>query len=271
MVLHHDADTRVALSDLPNVVFRQVPLIRPKRRRGHAQERFAETYTKLHAFALTDFDRVVFIDADAVVLGPVDSLFDGAGFAACPDWGADLVLERFNSGVFALTPERVAFDALVARIDDVRSYDGGDQGFLNAMQPDWRPLDRRFNVLTRLAHDRPALAMTEEARILHFVGRKPWEPGVRTHVQQRLETLWRRALTPDDMEKAFETAVGQPGEGAARPSVVLSLVEIRQRVAANMTLARSDPLALLRRLPGKLATVARRSRAHVTATLDPRR
>ena len=53
-------------------------------------ERFRHTYAKLHVFNLTAYERVVFVDADAVVLRDVGALFllDRAKWcAAAPDHG----------------------------------------------------------------------------------------------------------------------------------------------------------------------------------------
>ena len=45
-------------------------------------ERFRHTYAKLHVFNLTAYERVVFVDADAVVLRDVGALFLRSGASA---------------------------------------------------------------------------------------------------------------------------------------------------------------------------------------------
>jgi alpha-N-acetylglucosamine transferase len=42
-------------------------------------------YSKLSVWRLTQFTRVAFLDADTLVVGPVDDLLDVAGLAAVPD------------------------------------------------------------------------------------------------------------------------------------------------------------------------------------------
>jgi len=48
------------------------------------QEHFADVYAKLHVFGLSSFDRIVYLDADVIVLQNIDSLFlQPALSAAC--------------------------------------------------------------------------------------------------------------------------------------------------------------------------------------------
>ena len=55
------------------------------------------TCTKFHAWRLTELRKVVFLDADVLVLRPIDSLVDHpSDFAAAPD---SFPADQFNSGV----------------------------------------------------------------------------------------------------------------------------------------------------------------------------
>jgi alpha-N-acetylglucosamine transferase len=56
--------------------------------------RFAATFTKLRIFDLDAFDKVVFLDADTIVLRNVDELFERPALAAAPDF---FMPDRFNS------------------------------------------------------------------------------------------------------------------------------------------------------------------------------
>jgi hypothetical protein len=71
-------------------------------------------YTKLHLWGLTRFRKVVYIDADAMVTGPVVELFDRPGAplpAAAPDVFPP---DRFNAGVLVVEPDAAVFAALLA-------------------------------------------------------------------------------------------------------------------------------------------------------------
>ena len=85
-------------------------------------ERFRHTYAKLHVFNLTAYERVVFVDADAVVLRDVGALFllDRARWcAAAPDHGMRLQRDpvaKFNTGVLSVAPSAERFATLLARL-----------------------------------------------------------------------------------------------------------------------------------------------------------
>lgn len=145
--------------------------------------RFAPVFTKLRAWELTDFDRVVLLDADTLVIKNVDDLFERPGFAAAPDF---FLPDRFNSGVMVIPPSHETFDAMVEALSVAPSYDGGDQGFLNAFYADWyaMPAVNRlpvgYNVASfiyQFAHGHPSLQATlaREAKILHYMVQKPWQ------------------------------------------------------------------------------------------------
>jgi hypothetical protein len=118
--------------------------------------------------------RVVFLDADTIVLRNIDALFntakavddddgkDGRRVLCCPG-GADAALsavpdlgfacgtsraagvcrrafargDQFNSGVMVVRPSRALFEDLLVRRWTTGSMDGGDQGLLNALARSW--------------------------------------------------------------------------------------------------------------------------------------
>ena len=145
--------------------------------------RFAAVFTKLRAWELTDFDRVVLLDADTLVMKNVDDLFDRPGFAAAPDF---FLPDRFNSGVMVLPPSTETFRRMVEALSVAPSYDGGDQGFLNTFYPGWYEMDAvhrlpaGYNLASfiyQFAHGHPILKATlaREAKILHYMVQKPWQ------------------------------------------------------------------------------------------------
>jgi alpha-N-acetylglucosamine transferase len=104
----------------------------------------AHSLTKLHLFRLTQYSKVIFLDADTLVLRPLSHLFDlPVDFAAAPDQGWP---DAFNSGVMVATPSIETFDALTAMMKQRGSWDGGDQGLLNDFFPNWHRLSFTYNV-----------------------------------------------------------------------------------------------------------------------------
>ncbi|KAK2019473.1 family 8 glycosyl transferase [Colletotrichum eremochloae] len=89
------------------------------------------TMTKLRLWSLTQFRRVLYLDADTLVLSNLDHVFDlpeSVTFAASPEIGFP---DCFNSGVMLLRPDAATYAELTAFATRVDSFDGGDQGLLN--------------------------------------------------------------------------------------------------------------------------------------------
>ncbi|KAG2446293.1 hypothetical protein HXX76_000882 [Chlamydomonas incerta] len=98
----------------------------PQPGRGYPT-RFAYVYTKLYIFKMTEYKKIVFIDADVLVLRNMDSIFRCPGFCAALRHS-----ERFNTGVMSLVPSEEAYTDMMAKVASMPSYTGGDQGFLNS-------------------------------------------------------------------------------------------------------------------------------------------
>ena len=221
--------------------------------------RFSSTYTKLHAFGITHVDRVVFLDSDMIVLQNIDELFSGTGFAAVFDHGTEYNYGRFNSGLFAVDPSRQLFDALMAEVGRVRSYDSGDQGFLNQMFPDWQRLPHEFNVNKRWSTLHPLAFNLAAARVLHFVGVKPWQPDVPTEFDELYELWFDQLSEPElsDLAKSLRStaalAIKDLNEQVGRPDPGLR----RRRVAFRRRGKVSRPdgtsqVSLLRRVQAEI-------------------
>ena len=144
--------------------------------------RFDDVFAKLRAWQRTEFDKVVLLDADTLVLQNIDELFLRPYFAAAPDF---LMPDRFNSGVMVLDPSDETFARMVQSIDKAATYDGGDQGFLNTFFADWyaMPVAHRLPAGYNLMHfilqflrGHPVLkhSLEKEAKVIHYAIQKPW-------------------------------------------------------------------------------------------------
>lgn len=139
-----------------------------------------QTFTKIHLWQLKQFDKVVFLDADTLILQNIDDLFEREELSACADVGWP---DCFNSGVFVASPKEETFQALLKTAKEQGSFDGGDQGLLNAYFSDWSigPSSRRipftYNLTINASYSyAPAYEhFKNQVRVVHFIGLlKPW-------------------------------------------------------------------------------------------------
>ncbi|EYU19884.1 hypothetical protein ABFS82_06G078600 [Erythranthe guttata] len=94
--------------------------------------RFWGVYTKLKIFNMTEYKKVVYLDADTIVVKSIEDLFK------CRKFCANLKhSERLNSGVMVVEPSGQVFKDMMTKVNTMYSYTGGDQGFLNSYFPDF--------------------------------------------------------------------------------------------------------------------------------------
>ncbi|KAF9015621.1 hypothetical protein BDQ17DRAFT_1395866 [Cyathus striatus] len=133
--------------------------------------------TKLHVFRLTQYSKIIFLDADVLPIRPISHLFQlPHEFAAAPDVGWP---DIFNSGVLVLSPGDDKFAQLDQLIKSKGSWDGGDQGILNEWRGDnWHRLSFTFNTTPTAAYTyAPAYErFGSQISVIHFIGpNKPWK------------------------------------------------------------------------------------------------
>ncbi|KAL5705752.1 UDP-glucuronate:xylan alpha-glucuronosyltransferase 2 [Ranunculus cassubicifolius] len=147
----------------------------PKAEKGSYNE---YNYSKFRLWQLTDYDKVIFIDADIVVLRSIDLLFHFPQMSATGNDGS-----IFNSGIMVIEPSSCTFKTLMKLRKEIVSYNGGDQGFLNEVFVWWHRFPRRVNYLknfwantTLEASIKNQLFGADPPKLysIHFLGLKPW-------------------------------------------------------------------------------------------------
>jgi glycogenin len=207
------------------------------------QARWQATYSKLQIFNQTQFDKLVYLDADMLVYENLDELFSkphmsavnaGGMLAEYASWKA------FNSGLMVIEPSSTLYTDMLAKLPELYLPAGGDQDFLNAYYPDWpnqpeKHLDHAYNIFhehvdryqqrhgyqlkgDRRASDRKAI------KVIHYVGeRKPWliketliaqqQPSLKTFTNALKSTSrWMirsvRHRLPQPLQQRLPSAIG---------------------------------------------------------------
>lgn len=135
--------------------------------------RIKGTHTRLHAWNYTEFSKVVYIDADVMLLRNIDELFDiNEDFAAAPCSRPGILDPCFNAGLLVLRPDSDQYREILELWGEITARDTclTDQELLNIFYAnvgtDWKFLPYSYNV--RRFMFRPLSAF-------HFVGSsKPW-------------------------------------------------------------------------------------------------
>lgn len=133
-------------------------------------------YSKIHAWSLTQYERVLLLDTDTFAMQNLDEVFEKAGdrpLAAVKDSVGDI----FNTGVMLISPDPAAADKMTAGRNDIKSYNKGDQGFFNTFFGDeWDALPSKYNVPIQSVDSAFVRAgLPGSLAILHFTAEvKPW-------------------------------------------------------------------------------------------------
>ncbi|TCD66487.1 glycogenin glucosyltransferase [Steccherinum ochraceum] len=213
--------------------------------------------TKLHIFRLTQYSKLIFLDADVLPIRPLSHLFTlPHEFSAVPDVGWP---DIFNSGVMVLSPGEEKFTELVELLKSKGSWDGGDQGLLNEWRGDnWHRLSFTYNTTPTAAYTyAPAYErFGSQISAIHFIGpNKPWKslpfraPGERSGERPQLgpqqtydySSLLDRWFEVYDRNYRTETPVSRSDFEVQRYSSAWADVSANERSSTPMSVA--SPIA----------------------------
>ncbi len=155
-------------------------------------------FCKLRLWQLTEYENIVFLDADTIVVKNIDVLFDYPEFSAAPNVYESLSdFHRLNSGVFAAKPSQDTFEAMMTALDKPGIFwPRTDQTFLQSYFPDWHGLPVFFNMLQYVWFNLPELWDWKSVKVIHYQYEKPWEADhARSDLLRPLTKLWRAYYT----------------------------------------------------------------------------
>lgn len=154
-------------------------------------------FCKLEVWRLVEYQRVVFLDADTLVVRNIDKLFGYPQFSAAPNLYETLAdMHRLNSGVFVAAPAEATYRSMLERLDAPGAFwRRTDQTFLQHYFPDWHGLPYTFNALQYLYFNLPALWRWSSINVVHYQYEKPWTPDhAKAHLLRPLIDLWQAVL-----------------------------------------------------------------------------
>ncbi len=151
--------------------------------------------TKFNIFKMTEYNKIIFLDADLLILKNLDHCFkydhmtaalDGEYINLWPNW------PHFNSGFMVIEPNIDTFNSIMNfssnitdDLESIKDYKGdkyllADQEILNLYYNDWYNnknlhLSKYYNIFPVHTPDIMENDIWQNGYFVHFVGTKPWE------------------------------------------------------------------------------------------------
>ncbi|MDQ3560393.1 MAG: glycosyltransferase family 8 protein [Pseudomonadota bacterium] len=174
-----------------------------------------DNFCKLELWKLEDYGKIVFLDADSVVVKPIDTLFDFPEFSGAPNVYQELAdFHRLNSGVFVAEPSRATYDRLMEKLDQPGMFwRRTDQTFLETFFPDWHKLPYTFNTMQYVFFNLPELWVWKSIKVVHYQYEKPWAAqNPKRHLLQPVIDLWWRMFEGQSPPQDLPVAPAQLGQ-----------------------------------------------------------
>lgn len=192
-------------------------------------------YSKLNMWSLTQFDKIVYLDADMIILHNIDELFEKKNMSSTNSggWLPDKNnWKEMNSGMIVLEPSATLFEHMKSKVGLIEKEVGkGDQAFLHQYYHDWHEktdlhLPHIYNIFdihlkgykknfgyyldTNIQFNNKNYD-DKRVKIVHFIGqKKPWnivdEIKARIEIDEEWEAkkLWVK-IFKDVKKKLLET------------------------------------------------------------------
>lgn len=152
-------------------------------------------FCKLRLWELEEYQRVIFLDADIIVLRNIDRLFGYPEGVAAPNLYESLEdFHRMNSGVFVAAPNQRTFEAMCTALDAPNAFwRRTDQTFLETWWPNWHGLPYTYNTLQYVFFNLPQLWRWDQLHVLHYQYEKPWQEDhpKRALLAPLIDVWWR--------------------------------------------------------------------------------
>ncbi|KAG9295015.1 hypothetical protein G9A89_017809 [Geosiphon pyriformis] len=212
VILHTDALSQTTLNEFRKLgcLTREIKFINPPpSTKKELNEYYRETWTKLRVWEMEEYQRIVLLDADMLVIQNMDELIELplkndwlAASSACTcnplkvsnypkDWTPDscaytdskthegLHQYYFNAGLLVLTPSIEKFRQME---EALRNHPAPqtllfpDQDFLNEIfRARWHRLSYKYNALKTLRNCHEKMWNDDEVKNVHYILKKPWD------------------------------------------------------------------------------------------------
>jgi len=195
-----DISKRAIVKLYPKVIFkypnkknyRTIPM-------DKTHEKLRVTYYKLDAFCQYEYDRVISIDMDMIVLADMKPVFDCEhAFAACKAYNKnkDQLVRSINSGLFVINKKYIDKETYAGLMRIARhGHSMPDQKTINHyFGSNIKYLDKRYNMEKRIFKSARYQDLVKEVKVWHYISTKPYEVNDNSPEQEKqfkeIEHIW---------------------------------------------------------------------------------
>lgn len=170
-------------------------------------DRWKYCNTKYELFNLTEFDKIIFLDADLLILKNLDHCFelphmtaavDGEYSNVWPEW------PHFNTGFFVIEPNKTEYRKIINFANNLnpkahKLFSGeymvfSDQEILNLYYNDWPNrtdlhLNKYYNIFPNYVLASTLPDILQNAYFIHYVGIKPWRATL-SEIGELSDAIW---------------------------------------------------------------------------------
>jgi lipopolysaccharide biosynthesis glycosyltransferase len=148
-------------------------------------------YTKYEIFSIDNFDKIIFLDCDTVILGNINYLIDSQyNFGAV----RELYIDQYNTGVMVISKKYLNESITNDLINLTKIYgitEHLDQDIINLYFEDViKPFPIEYNYLKTYSKDVfKNGGLPKYLKILHFIAKKPWQNKPLVSLEEG--TIWQ--------------------------------------------------------------------------------
>ncbi len=174
----------------------------------NSKQYWNETFSKLQIMSLAEFEKVVYIDSDMLILNNIDALFEYPSISATTGGkSAHPEYIEFNSGLMVIEPDIKEYDKLIKCINPAierKKTEGkgyGDQDVFNEYYKDWNE-----HVEHNFGEENNALCVHLDAlmkakgyknlnqvNVIHYVGpQKIWNNSIQKNLRLIIRYIHER-------------------------------------------------------------------------------
>ena len=189
---------------------------------GFVQPYFKNTFDKLSIFKLTEYEKLVYLDLDLLLLQNIDDLFCYNGIAMARDFPFS---NLHNSGVMVIEPDKNDYDGLMKlMVEKMNNQEQlGDQDIINEYFDVIHTLPQSYNLMRRITEELETSklpiwndkldiykvnvhAKSDDAKILHYIiNPKPFSINHPYNEKESYLYTYYMTLVEEKMKQYYES------------------------------------------------------------------